>query len=79
MLAEEREARTAARASDWARVEFWRVLGFGGGGEVDEEDVGGVVVEMAVVEDEGGGDEGAVVVIAGFDDVFGVCFDDGCM
>ena len=44
-------ARTAARASDWARVdsvESWGVLavGTGGKGEVDDEvEVGGVVEE----------------------------------
>lgn len=62
MLAEEREARTAARASDWAFV--WDGVG---------DDEVGVVVEMAVVEEgvvvEGDVDDGAVV--DGSDDIFG--------
>lgn len=64
MLAEEREARTAARASDWALV-----CSGVGVGEVEGWEV---VVEMAVVEDgvaEGDVDDGAVV--DGSDDMFG--------
>jgi hypothetical protein len=61
VLAEEREARTATRASSWALV--WSGVG---------EDEVGVVVEMAVVEEgvvvEGGVDDGAV---DGSDDIFG--------
>jgi hypothetical protein len=62
VLAEEREARTATRASSWALV--WSGVG---------EDEVGVVVEMAVVEEgvvvEGGVDDGAVDVVGGSDDI----------
>lgn len=66
MLAEEREARTAARASDWALV----CSGVGVGEDEDRL----VVAETAVVEEGvvvvGDVDDGAVDVVAGSDDIF---------
>jgi hypothetical protein len=66
VLAEEREARTAARASDWAF--FWSGVGVG----VGEVEGWEVVVEKAVVEEgvaEGDVDDGAVDVVAGSEDI----------
>ena len=62
MLAEEREARTAARASSWALV----CSGVGVGVEVEEA----AVVEEGVVV-EGEEDDGAADDVDGSDDIFG--------